>query len=222
MASHSSFRGRNRVAALLASALGLALLAGGCGSDSDALADVAKVRGASQHTTSPTAAPTPSEMPTTEAPEPSPTPEPKPLEGPYTVRIPSIDVSAPVVPIQVNADRVLVPPRELTVVGWWSDGAVPGAANGSAVLVGHSARAGGGVFDHMGELRAGDGIEVVGADDALTYRVESVDVLSKEDLARNAEAIFDQSGRGRLVVITCEDFDGQVWRSNLVTIATPV
>jgi sortase (surface protein transpeptidase) len=65
-------------------------------------------------------------------------------------------------------------------------------------------------------------IEVLGASDALAYAVESVEVLSKEDLARNAEEIFDQGGRGRLVVITCEDFDGTSWRSNIVTIASPV
>lgn len=218
----SSLRRLRRGAASLTSALVLAMVAVACGSETDAAVPVAtKMRGESQHTPSPAPSATAPEPSKTEQPAPTPTPVAKPLEGPYTVRIPRIDVAAPVVPIEVNADRVLVPPRELTIVGWWSQGAVPGAERGSAVLVGHSARAGGGIFDDVGDLQAGDAIEVAGADDSLTYEVESVEVLSKEDLARNAEEIFDQRGPGRLVVITCEDFDGREWRSNIVTIATP-
>jgi LPXTG-site transpeptidase (sortase) family protein len=190
-----------------------------CGAETDPAVDVAaKVRGETMRTPTPAATPTTVETP---AEEPDPAPQAEPLDEPYTVRIPRIGVDAPVVSIHVNDDRVLVPPRELSVVGWWSEGAAPGAARGSAVLVGHSARAGGGVFDEVGELQPGDTIEVLGTNDALTYAVESVEVLSKEDLARNAEEIFDQGGRGRLVVITCEDFDGTSWRSNIVTIASP-
>ena len=59
-------------------------------------------------------------------------------------------------------------------------------------------------------------------DSTLTYRVQSIDVLSKEEVARNAEKIFAQTGAGRLVVITCDDWDGNAWRSNIVTIAAPV
>ena len=81
---------------------------------------------------------------------------------------------------------------------------------------------GGGVFDDLGDLSGGDAIEVKGADAALTYRVQSVDVLSKDELARKAERIFAQSGTGRLVIISCEDWDGTAWRSNVVTIAAPV
>lgn len=144
------------------------------------------------------------------------------IEGPYTLRIPRIDVDAPVVPIESNEDRVLLPPRDPSVAGLWGDGAAPGASEGSAVLVGHTVRNnGGGIFDDMGSLRRGDTIEVEGSNSALTYRVQSVDVLSKDDVARDAEQIFTQSGPGRLVVITCDDWDGTVWRSNIITIAAP-
>lgn len=193
-----------------------------CGAEPDAaVSEVAKLRAEATRTPTPTATPTATEPPS-EEPDAEPEIQVEPLDGPYTVRIPRIGVDAPVISIHVNDDRVLVPPRELSVVGWWSEGAVPGAARGSAVLVGHSARAGGGVFDDVGELQPGDTIEVLGASDALSYAVESTEVLSKEDLARNAEEIFDQEGQGRLVVITCEDFDGTAWRSNIVTIASPV
>jgi LPXTG-site transpeptidase (sortase) family protein len=165
-----------------------------------------------------------------ESPEPTPTlSQTDSMEGssapgiPRVLRISRIGVDARVVPIQSNEQRILEPPRDLGVVGWWSGGAAPGERRGSAVLVGHSVRnEGGGVFDHMGDLSTGDAIEVEAADATLSYRVQSIDVLSKEEVARNAEEIFAQSGTGRLVLITCEDWDGKAWRSNIVTIAEPV
>ncbi|HEX3196463.1 MAG TPA: class F sortase, partial [Propionibacteriaceae bacterium] len=145
------------------------------------------------------------------------------IAGPYTLHIPRIGVDAQVVPIQSNEERILEPPRDPSVVGWWSDGAAPGEAQGSAVLVGHTVRnKGGGVFDDIGDLTRGDAIKVEGADSTLTYRVQSIDVLPKQEVARKAEEIFAQTGDGRLVVITCDDWDGTAWRSNIVTIATPV
>ena len=144
------------------------------------------------------------------------------LDGPYTLRIPEIGVAAPVISIRTNEDRVLNPPRDPGVVGWWSQGAAPGEPTGSAVLVGHTVRnRNGGVFDNIGDLSTGDIVEVGGSDSALTYRVKSVDVLAKDQVARNAEKIFAQTGDGRLVIITCDDWDGASWRSNIVTIATP-
>jgi LPXTG-site transpeptidase (sortase) family protein len=145
------------------------------------------------------------------------------IEGGFTLRIPRIGVDAPVVPIQSNEDRVLNPPRDPSVVGWWSDGAAPGKTRGSAVLVGHTVRnKGGGVFDDMGDLSRGDAIEVKKSGSTFGYRVKSTDVLSKTEVARNAEEIFAQTGAGRLVIITCDDWDGSAWRANIVTIATPV
>ena len=145
------------------------------------------------------------------------------IEGPYVLRIPQIGVDAHVVPIKSNEERILEPPPNPSVVGWWSDGAAPGAAQGSAVLVGHTVRhTDGGVFDELGYLSRGDAIELEGPHSTLTYRVESVHVLSIGDFARKAPQIFKQTGAGRLVLITCGDFDGTVWRSNIVISAEPV
>jgi LPXTG-site transpeptidase (sortase) family protein len=71
-------------------------------------------------------------------------------------------------------------------------------------------------------LSRGDAIQVKGSDATLTYDVQSNEVLSKDRVARNAEQIFAQTGPGRLVLITCDDWDGTAWRSNVVTIAAPV
>jgi LPXTG-site transpeptidase (sortase) family protein len=173
-------------------------------------------------TASPAPATTASQEVTDAPPEPTAS-QTERIEGPttYRVRIPRIGVDAPVVAIKADENRVLDPPQDPSVVGWWSDGAAPGEARGSAVLVGHTVHTGGGVFDDMGEVSRGDAIEVDGSDSVLSYRVKSIDVLSKEEVARNAEEIFAQTGAGRLVIITCDDWDGSAWRSNIVTVATP-
>jgi LPXTG-site transpeptidase (sortase) family protein len=209
---------------------GLALLAVTAGSDND---DVNVVGSTPTPTPAATSAVTASRNPsaTTASPEATEAP-PEPTASQaerieetstHRLRISRIGVNAPVVPIKSNEDRVLNPPQDPSVVGWWSQGAAPGEPRGSAVFVGHTVRnRDGGVFDHIGDLSRGDAIEVDGWDSTLTFRVNSINVLSKDEVARNAEEIFAQSGAGRLVIITCDDWDGNAWRSNIVTIASPV
>jgi LPXTG-site transpeptidase (sortase) family protein len=185
-------------------ALCLVAVTAACGTGGDHVATVGSTAAPSSVVT---ASPDVNELP----PEPTVT-QGGGIEGPYVLRIPRIGVDAQVVPIKSDEEGILEPPRDLTVAGWWSDGAAPGEAQVSAVLVGHSVRyKGGGVFDDVGYLSRGDAIELEGSNSKLTYRVQSIDVLSKDDSARNAEQIFDQTEAGRLVVITCGDFDGTVW-----------
>ena len=40
-----------------------------------------------------------------------------------------------------------------------------------------------------------------------TYQVTSVEVISKDELAQRAPALFAQTGRPKLVLVTCEDYD---------------
>jgi LPXTG-site transpeptidase (sortase) family protein len=195
-------------------ALCLAAVTAACGTGGDHVTKVGSTATPSAATTSPDV----NELP----PEPT-AKQGGAIESPHVLRIPQIGVDAHIVPIKSNEEGILEPPPDPRVAGWWSDGAAPGDTHGSAVLVGHSVRhTGGGVFDDIGYLSRGDAIEVEGPHSTLTYRVESTDVLSKDDFARNAEQIFKQTGAGRLVLITCGDFDGAVWRSNIVIIASPV
>jgi LPXTG-site transpeptidase (sortase) family protein len=217
-------RARRALARLLA---GLALVAvtAACGAD-DSVPNAGSPEAPPSVTTSaePTSSPTPSETASSERTTESAKPKASQgsIDRPQTLRIPRIGVNAPVIPIQATEDRVLNPPEDPSVAGWWSDGAAPGEPKGSAVLVGHTVRnRDGGVFDDVGDLDSGDAIEVVGSDTSLAYRVQSVEVLSKEEVAQEAEEIFDQSGAGRLVIITCDDWDGTGWRSNIITVASP-
>ncbi len=195
-------------------ALCLVAVTAACGTGSDHVTTVGSTATPSAATT---ASPDVNELP------PEPTAKQGGIEAPYVLRIPQIGVDAHIVPIKSNEEGILEPPPDPRVVGWWNDGAAPGEAQGSAVLVGHSVRhTRGGVFDDLGYLSLGDAIEVEGPHSTVTYRVQSNDVLSKDDFARNAAQIFKQTGAGRLVLITCGDFDGTVWRSNIVISAEPV
>jgi LPXTG-site transpeptidase (sortase) family protein len=139
----------------------------------------------------------------------------------YTLHIPSIGVRAPVIAVK-SENRVLNPPKDPDVVGWWSDGAMPGDEVGSAILVGHTVSTGGGAFDDVDKLRSGDPVEVANGAGTLTYQVDTVQVLPKGEIANQAETLFDQSVAGRLVLVTCEDWDGKVYHSNVVATAHPV
>ena len=46
--------------------------------------------------------------------------------------------------------------------------------------------------------------------------------FSKGSLADHAQRLFSQEVRGRLVLVTCEDWDGSTYLSNVVVVATPV
>ncbi len=157
---------------------------------------------------------TPSDAPSTRA---------TPAAGvrPEAVVVPALGVQAPVTPIRTE-DGALTPPSDPQQVGWWSGGARPGAAEGAAVVTGHTVHTGGGAFDDLDTLAPGDRVLVRSTSDDLAYRVASVEVLSRDELARRSADLFGRTGPPRLVLITCEDWDGTAYRSNVVVTAEPV
>ncbi|WP_432890301.1 class F sortase [Kribbella sp. CA-245084] len=140
---------------------------------------------------------------------------------PTGISIPQLDVSAPVVAIKA-VHAALTPPSDPSMVGWWSAGAQPGAKRGSAVITGHTVHTGGGAFDNLGKLVPGSVVRVTTAHGQLQYRVATVTTYRKATLAKRAAQVFDQSVRGRLVLVTCEDWNGEVYLSNVVVIALPM
>ena len=118
-------------------------------------------------------------------------------------------------------DGALTPPADAQQVGWWSEGARPGAASGSAVLTGHTVHTGGGAFDDLETLAPGDDVVVRTDRGPVTYDVVSVQVLGRGELARRSADVFEQDGPSRLVLITCEDWDGTAYLSNVIVTATP-
>ncbi len=140
--------------------------------------------------------------------------------SPRRLTIPALDVEAPVVPVRTDGD-VLVPPSDAQTLGWWSQGAEPGARRGSALVTGHTVHTGGGALDRLETLEVGDAVSVTTERGQLDYRVASVEVFGKGAVTRRSERLFSQEVPGRLVVVTCEDWDGQRYLSNVVVTATP-
>ena len=140
---------------------------------------------------------------------------------PERVRIRALGVDVPVIGIDAP-DGVLTPPDDPQVLGWWNAGAPPGALNGAALVTGHTVSVGGGALDDLEKLRLGSPVEVSTAKGRIRYRVTKLDIYRKASLARDAARLFSQTGPGRLVLITCEDWDGEKYLSNVVVHADPV
>jgi LPXTG-site transpeptidase (sortase) family protein len=157
-----------------------------------------------------------------QAAEAPPRPERLPHAGrPLRLLVPRLHVDAPVVPIGAPG-RILVPPGNPQMLGWWDGGAVPGAAHGGALITGHTVHTGGGAFDDLETLRRGDTVRVRTGKGPIRYEVTGVTVYRKASLASDAAKVFRQGGPGRLVLITCEEWNGTTYLSNAVVFADPV
>lgn len=140
---------------------------------------------------------------------------------PVRLTVPALGVQSAVVPISGNSGELL-PPSDPRVLGWWQEGAQAGAAHGATVITGHTVHTGGGSFDHLDTLRPGDAVDVRTGAGSIHYVVRRVRVLATAALAREAARIFAPDGRGRLVLVTCDDWNGSEYLSNAVVVATPV
>ncbi|MGW4383983.1 class F sortase [Kitasatospora sp. NPDC004531] len=124
--------------------------------------------------------------------------------APLRLRIPTIGVDAAFVDLGLDARGELeTPPTERpNLVGWYRDGAAPGA-DGTAVVVGHADdRRGPGVLYRLGLLRPGLAVSVTRADRrTVTFTVDTVRSYPKN--AFPSEEVYGSTGRAELRVITC-------------------
>lgn len=141
---------------------------------------------------------------------------------PTAISIPSLGVRAPVVGVRMDASGGLTPPGDPQVLGWWSQGAPVGSLRGSTLVTGHTVHTGGGALDDLEDLQVGAPVRA-GTDDGVhDYVVSAVRTYSKGRLARRAAHLFSQSVPHRLVLVTCEDWNGTAYESNVVVVAQPV
>ena len=56
----------------------------------------------------------------------------------------------------------------------------------------------------------------------VDYRVRTMTVYSKASLATYAQRVFSQGVPGRLALVTCEDWNGHTYNSNVVVLADPL
>lgn len=141
--------------------------------------------------------------------------------------IPSIYVSAPVVPQGVTSSNEMSLPSDLHQVGWLDTTSPLGATHGSSLIAGHVTQQGHhGALYLLGRLRPG--ATVVTTDDAgaqKTWAVTSVRNYRKTSLP---VGIFATTGARMLTLVTCggeliRTDDGR-WThtDNIVVTATPV
>ncbi|MFG2292918.1 class F sortase [Streptomyces sp. NPDC048603] len=134
------------------------------------------------------------------------------------VRIPSINVDAPVMTVGLDAQGWIdAPPAEdNNLAGWYLNGISPGQ-QGSAVIVGHVDNARGpAVFYGLGSVRKGSRIEVQRYDGrTAVFEVYGVEVFAKD--AFPGSRVYGDTGHAELRVITCgggyskaKGYDGNV------------
>jgi len=163
------------------------------------------------------------------APDPAPeVPEVVERAVPLHVRIGSITVDAPLVPVGIEDDGAMEIPEDVREIGWYDPdgelGVVPGAV-GTAVLAGHvdSRSQGRGALYDLRALRAGDTIEL-DLSDGTTQSWVVTDVIQYPKDVLPYDELFVWSGPERLAIITCGgEFDrtARSYTDNIVVYAVP-
>jgi len=156
---------------------------------------------------------------------PLPTREPAPAGFvPDRLVVDVLGIDAHLVPTVVDTGGALVPPPDLSHLGWWR-GVRPGSGAGSVLLAGHldSRVYGQGPLARIVDLRIGDRAVLAGPSGAKAgYVVRGVRTIPKEKLP--AAELFGSSGPERLVLVTCGgtfDRDRGHWDSNVVAVLDP-
>ena len=143
--------------------------------------------------------------------------------GDDVLYVPSIDLLAPIIDIEMDEDGVLSPPPDPDIVGWWQRSAEPGARRGQTVITGHTVHSGDGVMDELGGLEPGDVVRVRDDNKVVEYRVTDNQTLSTDEVAEHAQMLFGQDREeGRLVLVTCTDWVDGNYLSNIVVVADVV
>ena len=137
--------------------------------------------------------------------------------------VPSLHIKASVSTIEIGPDGTLSPPADVDTVGWWKRSAPAGARHGQVLITGHTVHVGDGAMDHIGQVERGAQVRVDSGRRSVLYRVTKKMVLSKAQVARRANQLFGQGhGGGQLVLVTCTDWNGSGYDSNVIVLAAPV
>ncbi|MEU6271661.1 class F sortase [Streptomyces populi] len=127
-----------------------------------------------------------------------------PHSPPDRIRIPSIDVDAPLIGLGLTPQGSLdVPPaRKKNLAGWYEAGTSPGE-RGTAIVAGHVDNAEGpAVFYDLGSLRKGSTVEVDRLDGrTAVFTVDAVEVYDSRSFPD--AKVYGAAHRPELRVITC-------------------
>jgi LPXTG-site transpeptidase (sortase) family protein len=130
--------------------------------------------------------------------------QPLPYALPDRVRIPTIRVDAPVLPVGLDSDGWVAapPPEDPNLAGWFTGGVSPGE-KGTAVVVGHvDNKQGPAVFYNLGALKKGDRVEVARKDGkTAVFEIYGIEVFDKNNFP--GDRVYASKGTPELRVITC-------------------
>ncbi|MEU3617249.1 class F sortase [Streptomyces sp. NPDC006872] len=133
-----------------------------------------------------------------------PPPRPLPRSPATTLRVPSLGIVAPIVPLRLGSDRHLgtSPLDRPKLVGWYAGGPTPGE-RGTAVAVGHrDTKTGPAVFAGLARVARGARIEARRADGrTAVYTVDRVRVFDKATFPD--KEVYGPTRRPELRVLTC-------------------
>lgn len=135
---------------------------------------------------------------------------------------------AAVDPIQVTENGMLIPPRDVSRLGWYSASAVPGEPGpvGSSVITGHINYQGQGTgfAEKFTTLEQGQEFAVYIDGEERKFRVTEAPYRLPKG-SGFPDVINDTDGENRLVLITCggKFVGGQLgYEDNIITVAEPV
>ncbi|OQR62406.1 class F sortase [Streptomyces maremycinicus] len=127
-----------------------------------------------------------------------------PYALPVRVRIPAIQVDAPVTSVGLDADGWVgaPPPEDPNLAGWFTGGVSPGE-KGTAVVVGHvDNKLGPAVFYGLGALKKGNRVEVARGDGkTAVFEIYGIEVFEKNNFP--GDRVYASKGSPELRVITC-------------------
>ncbi|MFD8231356.1 class F sortase [Streptomyces sp. NPDC059696] len=129
---------------------------------------------------------------------------PLPYALPDRVRIPAIQVDAPIIPVGLDPDGWVgaPPPEDPNLAGWFTGAVTPGE-KGTAVVVGHvDNQQGPAVFYGLGALKKGHRVEVARQDGKTAeFEIYGVEVFEKNNFP--GDRVYASKGAPELRVITC-------------------
>ncbi|MFF0557936.1 class F sortase [Streptomyces sp. NPDC020472] len=130
--------------------------------------------------------------------------EPLPYAPASRVKIPAIQVAAPIMDVGLDEQGWVAapPPEDPNLAGWYQNGIAPGM-RGTSVLVGHVDNTKGpAVFYGLGSLRKGQHIEVERYDGRVAvFEIYGVEVYAKDNFP--GVQVYADTGEPELRVITC-------------------
>ena len=128
-------------------------------------------------------------------------------QKPKSLRIPSLDISAPIVPVGLTAGGAMDAPATLSDVGWYEKSANVGEDSGRSILTdGHyGSSAAPGIFHNLYNIKIDDPIYVLGENGKeAVYRVVEIERKALEDVDMKKALRTYPGAKQSLTLITCE------------------